>query len=265
MNYQHILYDKDGKVARITLNRPGKLNALTQDLLAEFEEALFERAEADPKVRVVVVQGAGRAFSTGYDASEGTITDVATTTSINHDREHMVFSQERWWRIRQFPKPLIAQVHGYCLAGATQLAMACDIIIVAEDAVVGNVQAGPMGAGVLGAEFAWQVGAKRAKEIMFVIGSRIDGREAERIGWANRAVPPSQLEAEVTELALRISKTPQDMLAIEKVAINRMEELMGLRAGMLYAGDLDTIAHYTPVVQQFLAAIKEKGIKGARN
>ena len=265
MAYRHILYDKDAGVAHITLNRPDKLNALSQDLLAELEGALFEEAETDADVRVVVVQGAGRAFSTGYDAAEATITDVAAATSISHDREHMVFSQERWWRIRQFPKPVIAQVHGYCLAGATQLAMACDIIIVAEDAQVGNVQAGPMGAGVLGAEFAWQVGAKRAKEIMFVIGSRIDGREAERIGWANRAVPLSRLEAEVTALAQRISQTPQDLLAIEKVAINRMEELMGLRTAMLYAGDLDTIAHYTPPVQQFLAVLKEKGIKGVRD
>lgn len=264
MVYHHILYSAEAGIARITLNRPEKLNALSQALLTELEHALFEQAGADPQVRVVTLKGSGRAFSAGYDATEATITGVSTATSISQDREHMVFSQERWWRIRQLPKPLIAQVHGYCLAGGTQLAMACDIIIVAEDAQIGNVQAGPMGAGVLGVEFAWQVGGKRAKEVMFVIGSRIDGREAERIGWANRAVPLSRLEAEVTGLAERIARTPLELLTLEKTAINRLEELMGLRTAMLYAGDLDTIAHYTPPVQDFLATLKERGLRGTR-
>jgi enoyl-CoA hydratase len=161
-------------------------------------------------------------------------------------------------------KPVIAQCHGYCVAGGTHLASMCDITIVSEDCQIGMPAAGPLGAGLMAAEWCHLVGVKKTKEMFYVIGKFINGKEAVRIGWANRAVPAGKLDEEVNKLASEIAEMPLDFLEIQKAAINRYAEMSGLREAMFYGADLDALAHFTKPVQQFINLIRESGLKQAK-
>lgn len=225
---ENILYEKKDGVARITLNRPQALNALTPALLSELKEAL-NRVAADPEIGVVVLKGAGRAFSAGVDIKgidEGTDAGVGP-------RKHLAL--EVIEAIEKLDRPVIAQVHGYCLTGALELAMVCDLILAAESARLGDTHARWGMTPTWGASqrLPRLVGPHKAKELAFTC-DMISAREAERIGLINRAVPDDKLEEAVQEMADKILANSRASVAIQKSLINR-----GLRtdlaAGLMMA------------------------------
>jgi enoyl-CoA hydratase len=259
MTLQTVRYHADGPIGTITLNRPDKMNAFSAQMLADFGSALT-LAERDESVRVVIVRGAGRAFSVGYDISPGEFSPH--DHNISEDREWLQAAIGQWLRVWESPKPVIAQVHGYCVAGATMLAICCDITLVADDASI-RWPALPIGGGLIGAMWTWLVGPKKAKEMSFIAGSEMSGAEAHFWGWANRAVPAAELEAETVRMARQIARTPPDLLRIKKLAINRIMDIQGFRTAAMFGAEWDSIAHYTNGAAEMAGKIHELGLKGA--
>lgn len=255
--YQTIEYETADRVATITLNRPEKLNAISMELQNELLAAL-EEAEADPSVHVAVVQGAGRAFSTGYDITVG----GTGGGGVTGDRAGLERIMRNWLRIWDLALPVVAKVHGYCLAGGTQLAAICDVTFVAEDTKVGTPQL-PLGAGYVGAIWTWMVGPKRAKELFFPTGEMITGAEAADWGLFNRAVPADQLDEAVADYAARAAKTPKEILALQKQSANRIQDIQGFRQAMLQAVEVDAIAHASKPVRAINQFIHENGLQAA--
>ena len=182
-----VRYEVAGRVATLTIDRQDRLNAISPALDDELL-ALLDRAAADEGVHAAVIAGAGRAFSTGADTKRDEASGHPVPTSTIEDRAARELNLQRYFRIWDSPLPVIAKVHGYCLGRAVQLAVVCDITIVAEDAKVGAPQL-PLGAGFNSVYWAWLIGPKKAKELFFNTGSIISGTEAVRIGLFNRAVP----------------------------------------------------------------------------
>jgi enoyl-CoA hydratase len=255
-----VLWEKAGRLGYLTLNRPEKLNALNQPLLAALDRRL-EEAKADDEVRVLIIRGAGRAFSSGFDLSPDQ-PERAQHTDIVDDRDRLQRNTELWLKIWDHPKPVIAQVHGYCLAGATQLCIFCDLTVVAEDARVG-FPAIPVGGGYISPMWSWLVGPKRAKEMSFTPGSQISGRTASEWGWANRAVPADQLADTVREMAEAIATVPSKILHMKKVAVNRTLDAQGFRVAVTFGSEFDALLHYSEPVQELRGLIREKGLRGA--
>ncbi len=276
MDYENIIYEKDRWTARITLDRPEKLNALNDALFVDLDSAL-EEVERDEEVRVVVIKGAGRAFSAGYDLQEmGTLAGKArsagryptevppgtkrtVTELIKGDQRRSLWYQNLW----NLSKPTIAQIHGYCLAGGCYLQMLCDLSIASEDATFGH-PAQRMG-GVSGmALWVWLLGVKKAKEL-FYTGKLIDAKEAEQIGLINKAVPADQLEQEVNNLIEQIIAIPPDGIALNKQAINTMQDIMGLGTSFRYLSQMHAFTHFIdhPEETNFGKIKQEKGLKAA--
>jgi enoyl-CoA hydratase len=259
---EYILYEKKAKIATVTLNRPEKLNSLNGSMQEELAAAI-KGASEDNEVKVIILKGAGRAFCVGYDVAPSTPGRPDTAT-IMDDLERLRKMDDRWLTIRDTPRPIIAQIHGYCLAGGSQMAAMCDLVFVADDTRIGSIQA-PLGAGFVSAMWVWLVGPRKVKEIFYPIGTTIDGKEAERIGWANKSVPAADLEAVVNTMASKIAETPLEILKLYKMQINRMEDIMGYRAAVMSGADADAIAHFGPAVQSFYALARKKGLKEALN
>lgn len=245
-DYQLILVDDVAPgVRRITLNRPEKRNAISNQLRAEVFRAL-EDADVDDAVRVTVIRGAGKCFSSGYDLKS----DLASDLPYHTARGAGMFSRhfvEGWTRLWDLAKPVIAQVHGYCMAGGSELATACDLVYVAEDAEIGY----PMVRMIAPPDmqyFPWLVGMRQAMELMLT-GDSIDGRRAAEIGFANRAFPAEELEARVLELAERVARVPSDLQQVNKRGVHRAMEIMGIRTALRVASELQGIAVQLPSVQ----------------
>jgi len=259
MQWETVTYETDGLVGTITLNRPAKMNAFNAQMLADFGASLTH-AERDNSVRVVIVRGAGRGFSGGYDISPGEFSPA--DHNISDDREWLQDATQLWLRLWEFPKPVIAQVHGVCAAGATMLTICCDITLVAEDARI-IWPALPLGGGLIGALWTWLIGPKKAKEMSFIAGSEMTGAEAQGWGWANRAVPADDLEAVTSKMARAISATPADLLRIKKLAINRVMDVQGFRTVAMFGAEWDAIAHYSKGATEMAGRIRDLGLKGA--
>lgn len=260
--YSAIVLELEGHVAQITLNRPERLNALNDKLLDELDAAFDYLAGVEH--RAVVIKGAGRAFSAGYDAgSDSKEIGYADERSAVEDRDRQLRNIEIFTKIWRHPLPVITQVHGYCMAGGTQLCIFSDITIVAEDAVIAASPALPIGGGFISPIWATLVGPKRAKLMSFDAGHRIDGRTAAQWGWATEAVPSEQLEEYVRDLAVSISRTPASILKLKKEAVNRVAELQGLITISRMGAETDALLHLTPEIQKLQASIKERGLKGA--
>lgn len=257
MAYEDLIYEKRGFTAWITLNRPDKLNALRENLVRELYRAL-EQAEADEDVRVVVLRGAGRAFSAGYDLDE-----EAKLTTGQQWRDHLDLDIRTTMKVWDLPKPVIAAVHGYCLAGACELAMACDITVVTEDAVLGEPEI-RFGSGPVTLIMPWVVGLKKTRELLYT-GDTVDAREAERIGMVNRVVPAERLEEEVQKLCDKIAKVPPAILRLTKIPLNRNYEIMGLRESMQYNLEASSLLNSLQVEEQieFNRIVRERGLKQA--
>ena len=253
-----IVDDPAPQVRRLTLNRPEKRNALSNALRAEVFAAL-EAADADPDVRVSILRGAGPCFSAGYDLAGGTRAPYPfhTAGGVGHWSRHVV---EGCFRIWDLAKPVIAQVHGWCLAGGSELATACDLVYVAEDAQIGYPPVRMMSPP--DNQFhAWLCGLRPAMEMMLT-GDAIDGLEAVRVGFANRAFPAERLDEEVLAMAGRVAKIPTDVQQMNKRSVHRAMELMGLRAAIRAGAEIQALALTTESSRATFAAIREDVTKG---
>jgi enoyl-CoA hydratase/carnithine racemase len=259
-NGNEVLVERDGGIAWITLNRPDKLNAMNTALLHRLGEVIDELG-ADDSARVLIIRGAGRAFSAGYDLQRSE-SEIAEERTPVQDYDRILGHIRLFERLWDLPKPVIAAVHGYCLAGATQLCIFCDITVVAEDARVGWPSI-PVGGGLISPMWSFLIGPKRAKQMSFVAGSQMSGTRSAEWGWANYAVPEEDLWDDVTALARDIAKVPPEILRMKKYSINRVAEVQGFRSAMSMGAETDALLHFSPSVNELQQLIKDKGLKGA--
>ena len=247
-----IVDDPAPGVRRITLNRPEKRNALNHPLRGQLLQALRE-GDRDPAVRVQIIRGAGPSFSAGYDlggGNEGHEMPFYTPEGEGAWPRHVT---ESWMSIWDLAKPVIAQVHGYCLAGGSELATGCDLVYIAEDAQMGYPA---VRFGVPDMHFhAWFVGMRKAMEMM-ITGDSISGTEAVELGWANRAFPVEELDERVTEIAARIAKMPPDVVQLNKRVVHRGMEAMGLRTAIRAGTELCALGTKQETMYKFIAEMR---------
>jgi enoyl-CoA hydratase len=236
-------------VRRLTLNRPDKRNALSHALRSRLFELLRE-ADADPEVRVVVIRGAGKSFCAGYDLAQ----DKSETppwpisTADGAWARHVLTG---WFEMMDMSTPLIAQVHGYCLAGGTELATACDLVYVADDAQIGYPPVRSMSSPDM-AWHPWLLGMRRAMEAMLT-GDSMNGVEAVEAGFANRSFAADALDAEVLAVAQRVAKVPPDLQALNKRVVHRAMDAMGMRDGMRATADINAIGFHQRSSREYFA------------
>jgi enoyl-CoA hydratase len=248
--------DPAPQVRRLTLNRPAKRNALSNALRGEMFAAL-EAADRDPEVRVIVIRGAGTCFSSGYDLAGLGRLPFHTAGNQGQWARHVVEGCFRMW---DMAKPIIAQVHGWCLAGGSELAFACDLVYVAEDAQIGYPPVRTMSPPD-NQYHAWIMGMRAAMELMLT-GDSISGVEAVRLGYANRAYPAEQLEAETLAMASRIAKVDPELAQLNKRLVHRQMEAMGMRAGLRAGTDLHALGWHTGASREYMVKMRE-GVKAA--
>ena len=259
MSYETIAYETDGPVARITLNRPQRLNAINIAMTEELERAVGE-ANANPRVRVIVLRGAGRAFCAGFDLEPGLFTGPRQWDPVA-DYSFTTTLAGRFMSLWYSRKPTIAQVHGWCVAGGTDMVLCSDLIVAAEDAQIGYAPARVWGS-PLTAMWAYRLSAEWAKRLLLT-GDPVDGPTAERIGLIHKAVPAADLEAEVEKLAQRIGRIPSSQLVSMKLLVNQAYENMGLRTTQLLGSILDGLMRHTPEGLAWRKLIDDAGIREA--
>ena len=241
MNLETVIYEVKDGIATITMNRPEKRNALNHALLRDLDIA-FEHADNDPEVRVVILAANGRAFSAGYDLSGSPYISIPQgydRWTTGNALKTLRGISERYLRIMNLTKPTIARVHGYCLAGGCYLQMCCDIAVAAEDAAIGH-PAGRGGGVTSMPLWVTFLGLRKAKEIL-MFSKVISGKEAERIGLVNKAVPADQLEAEVWKMAKELAEVPPDGMMIMTEALNTHADIMGRGALFAYHRQLNAL------------------------
>lgn len=238
---------------RITLNRPRKRNALSNELRGALFAAL-EQGDSDPSVRVMVIRGAGPSFCSGYDLGSNLFADQPfhTAGGLGNWPRHVT---EGCFRIWDLAKPVIAQVHGYCLAGGTELAAACDLVYVADDAQIGYPAVRALSPPD-NQFYPWVIGMRPAMELMLT-GDSMSGQHAAEVGFANRALPRDELEAHVLMMAERLMKVPADIQQINKRAVHRQMDIMGMRAGIRAGTELQTLGGMTASAQAHLRDLAE--------
>jgi enoyl-CoA hydratase len=241
-DFQHILVDEPlPGVSRITLNRPNSRNALNNTLRSEIYGTL-EANDNDPAVKVTILRGAGKAFCAGYDLKGNNSQNQPFHTSPGDGNwaRHVV---DGFFRVWDLAKPVIAQVHGYCLAGGTELATSCDLVYVANDAQIGYPVVRSMSPPD-NQFFPHLMGLRPAMEMMLT-GDAISGDEAVTYGFANRAFPVDALETEVLKIAERIARVPTDLQQMNKRAVHRQMELTGVRAAIRSGTEIQALAFHT--------------------
>jgi enoyl-CoA hydratase len=254
-----VLEARRGPAAWLTLNRPDKLNALSYELVHELREAI-RRVADDDEVKVVVLTGAGRAFSAGFDLSEEAASRVEGAEDWRRIlADDVALTLELW----SLPKPTIAAVRGWCLAGGCELAMACDLIVAADDARFGEPEI-RYGSGPVTLLMPFLLGQKKTNELLFT-GDAIDAAEAQQLGLVNRVVGEDELDDTVAELVRKIAPTPLPVLRLTKLALLRAYEAMGLRSAVLSNLDLSAIlnAADTPEQREFDEIVATRGLKAA--
>ncbi|MDH4115883.1 MAG: crotonase/enoyl-CoA hydratase family protein [Acidimicrobiia bacterium] len=265
MEFHSIEYRASGRVATITLNRPDRLNAIDEHMPSELRAAV-EIAEEDDAVHVIVVTGAGRSFCSGYDLKEFA------------ERSDAPYSQEMPWdpmldyrmmsrntadfmSLFRASKPTIAKVRGHAVAGGSDIALACDLVVMAADALIGYPPARVWGCPTT-AMWVYRIGPERAKR-MLLTGDLIDGAEAARIGLVLEAVPPDELDARVDSLAARMSGVPRNQLMMQKLMINQALDNMGLASTQLTATLFDGITRHSPEGVWFKQRAEQVGFQQA--
>ena len=246
------------RVRRLTLNRPSKRNALNDALRGALFDAL-RAGDRDRDVSVMIVRGAGVCFSAGYDLG-----------SPNHDVERSIAKVDGWWsrhvvnnwfEMWDMSTPIIAQVHGYCLAGGTELATACDLVYVAEDAAIGYPPVRLMSRPDMQWQ-TWLMGLRRGMEALLT-GDSMSGTDAVAAGFANRAFPVDGLDVAVLAIAERVAKIPPDLLALNKRAAHRAMEAMGIRTGMRATAEIQALGFHQPASRDYLATFATQGVTAA--
>jgi enoyl-CoA hydratase len=254
-----VTYRREGKIGYIGLNRPEKLNAINDQMFADYHTALSSFI-ADGEARVGILYGEGRSFCVGMDLSPAART--AHDGPITDDRENIQGAAEAWLRLWDCPKPVIAQIHGYCIAGGTQLPIFCDLVAVADDATFGWPKV-PVGAGYISTMWTWFVGPRVAKEMSFIAGSTMTARRAYETGYANLIFPADELADRTRAKAEEIALMAPELLRIKKLAINRIMELQGFRTAVLFGAEWDAIAHASAPVTEVRGWLRELGMKDA--
>ena len=269
--FESIVYEVEDGRARITLNRPEKLNALTVKLMTELHEALWE-ADNDTSVHCVILRGAGRAFSAGYDLtgadSEYPPSRVHSAdkpyrgaASVDDDAWRLERSQRLRMALFDMHKPSIAQIQGYCLAGGTDVALLCDMLVAADDALIGFPPTRDLGSPP-NHMWVYHVGPQWAKRLL-LSGDMITGAEAQQIGLVMKAVPKEHLEAEVEQLADRLAMIDPDLLSANKRIVNLALELMGTRTMQRLAAENDVRGHNSAAALGWAERVREGGLHGA--
>lgn len=245
-------------VRRLTLNRPDKRNALNDDLRGALFDAL-RAGDSDPDVSVMIIRGAGSCFSAGYDLG-----------SRNTDVERPIAPVDGWWsrhvvnnwfEMWDMATPIIAQVHGYCLAGGTELATACDLVYVADDAAIGYPPVRLMSPPDMQWQ-TWLMGLRRGMEALLT-GDSMSGTDAVAAGFANRAHPAGELDDAVLSVAERVAKVPPDLLALNKRSAHRAMEAMGIRNGIRATADIQAMGFHQRSSKEYLASFATKGVTAA--
>jgi len=257
----HAIYRPQGRVGELVLNRPDKLKALSMQLQNDLHAAL-DAFERDDEVRVGILRGEGRAFCVGFDLSPRSDGFRPQDISAWGDRERLRTWTRLFQRIWDFPKPIIAQVHGYCLAGGVMLPLVADITIIARECTVGWPKL-PMGGGFVAPLFARAVGPGRAKLMEFMAGSEIDGTTAANWGYAAEAVPQSELAARCMDLAQGMARMSSQMLHLKKSSINRVFDLAGFQQTLTAGTEWDTLAHEDPSITRVRGWVRDEGMKEA--
>ena len=261
-----VLYERDGRIARITLNRPDVLNAIDDDLPRELAAAV-ESADADEAVHVIVLAGAGRAFCAGYD-----LLHYAQSAGANRyaqdmpwdpmkDYAFMMRNTEQFMSLFRSKRPVICKVHGFAVAGGSDIALCSDIVVMAEDARIGYMPVRVWGCPTT-AMWLYRLGPEKAKRMLFT-GDKIDGREAEKLGLVLKAVPAANLDEEVDALAHRIASVPQNQLMMQKLMVNQALANMGLQTTQMIATLFDGITRHTREGMNFKRRAAEEGWKQA--
>ncbi len=249
MTFEAIDYTAANGIARITLSRPERLNAINRGLISELREAVIA-ANEDGAVRVIVLSGAGRAFCAGYDLDWGTRAEDATQREMAgqwdpvRDYEGMSRNVRVFMSLWESPKPVIAQIHGWCVGGGTDMALCADLIYMAEDAQIGYPPARVWGEPT-SVMWVYRLGLEHAKRLM-LSGESLSGSEAERVGLASKAVPAAELSSVVNEMARRLATIPANQLAMSKLLVNQAYENMGLRTTQMIGTMMDGTARHTP-------------------
>ena len=243
MQLETVIYEVKENIARITMNRPEKMNALGYELWDDLQTA-FAEAENDPEVRVIILAGNGKSFSSGWDLKGSYYINGPKETghkTVRGTLKNLRFISEGYLKIMNIPKPVIAQVHGYCLAGGCYLQMLCDIAIASEDAVIGH----PAGQGGVDSLPLWisYLGVRKAKELLYN-NQVMSAPEAERIGLINRTVPADKLEEEVWKMAKNLTEADPDGIAIQKEGFNAHADITGRGAVFNYHRQLNALQRF---------------------
>jgi enoyl-CoA hydratase len=258
-DYEFIIVDEPAQyVQRITLNRPDKRNAMNNALRGEVFDALL-KGDQNPDIRVSIIRGAGKAFCSGYDLGGGNHMEQPyyTPGGIGNWPRHVV---QGWFSIWDLAKPVIAQVHGYCLAGGTELATACDLVYVAEDVQIGYPPVRTMSPPDM--QFhPWMLGMRHAMELMLT-GDSMNGEEAVSYGFANRCYAADELDDRVLEHAERVAKVASDVQQMNKRSIHRAMEIMGMRAAIQAGTEIQALAFFTETSQTYRAELRQ-GVSAA--
>ena len=258
--YEVVIVDEPAEgIRRITMNRPDKRNALNHALRGEVLHAL-QQGDMDDAVKIQIVRGAGSCFSAGYDLGGGNEGMGYPFYTAGGDGQWPRHVTDGWMGIWDMAKPVIAQVHGFCLAGGSELATGCDLVYVADDAQMGYPA---VRFGVPDMQFhPWLVGMRKGME-MLLTGDSLSGLECVERGWATDSFPQGELEDKVLEIAQRIAQLPSDIVQLNKRAVHRQMEAMGLRQGIRAGTELCSLGTHQPSFKEFLGKIEKKGLTGA--
>jgi enoyl-CoA hydratase len=269
VDYETLLYDTDGAIATITLNRPEELNTIVPPMTDELEAAV-DRAVLDREVKVIVLRGAGRAFCAGFDFGDGFhFWDEKLTTDGNWDpgKEFIATSAPTTGWVPKFmslwncPKPVISQVHGWCVGGGSEMALCSDIVIMSEDARIGTPYSRMWGCHHAGM-WIYRLGLAHAKELALT-GRALSGPEAKQLGLVNDAVPFAELEDRVYGLAEQLCTIPLSQLTAMKLVVNQAYTNMGLHSTQLLGSVLDGMLRNTPEALDFIDLTEREGARAA--
>ena len=265
-SYENILYEVERGRARITLNQPKRRNALSLGMLTDLADALWE-ADDDRSVHCVILRGAGPAFCAGYDLAPAPPerrddgVERRTGRGIDEDSWMLERNQRLMRSLWEMHKPSIAQIHGHCLAGGTDLALYCDVLIAADDANIGFPPLRNMGSPP-NHLWLYHCGPQWTKRLLLT-GDTVSGEDAAKIGLVMKAVPPDLLEAECEGLADRMAQVDPALLAANKRIVNLGLELMGANTLQRLAAENDARAHTAPAARQMFKDLGTKGVKQA--
>ena len=265
MSFSSLRYEADGTIARITLNRPERLNAIDSHMPREIRQAV-EQANDDDRVHVIVLQGAGRAFCAGYDLKafaerKGEWSQEEMPWDPMKDYKGMKRNTDDFFSLWRSYKPTICKIHGYAVAGGSDIALCCDIVLMADDARIGYMPARVWGCPTT-AMWVFRLGAEKAKR-MLLTGDTIDGKTAAEWGLVYQSVPEAELDRAVDALAERMASVPKNQLMMQKLMINQTYENMGLANTQMIATLFDGITRHSPEGFWFKRYAEQHGFHAA--